>query len=69
MRNFKATLAVRTALIAVAALAMSVPAVAQDATLAIHVVEGQGCECCVKWTEYLREQGFAVTSEKRLGFS
>ncbi len=67
MNTFKAVLVVRTALIAVAALAMPVISLAQGAQPAIHVVEGQGCECCVKWTEYLREQGFDVTSEERFG--
>lgn len=42
-------------------------AAAQTQNTDIHVVEGVGCECCVKWTEYLRENGFAVTSEKSLG--
>ena len=34
---------------------------------AIHVVEGSGCECCKQWTNYLRENGFQVTSEERFG--
>lgn len=67
MNTFKAVLVIRTALIAVAALGMPVVSLAQDAQPAIHVVEGKGCECCVKWTEYLREQGFDVTSEERFG--
>lgn len=54
-------------LIALALLAAPVPLGAQDAPGAIHVVEGQGCECCAKWTEYLQEQGFEVTSEERFG--
>lgn len=40
-------------------------AAAQDT--GIHVVEGVGCECCIKWTEYLRENGFTVTSETSFG--
>lgn len=40
---------------------------AQAQDTGIHVVEGLGCECCVKWTEYLRENGFAVTSETSFG--
>ncbi|WP_294930650.1 DUF411 domain-containing protein [uncultured Paracoccus sp.] len=55
---------------ALAAILLAFPgaAVAQDdAAHAIHVVEGQGCECCVEWTEYLRQQGFEVRSEKRFG--
>lgn len=40
---------------------------AQAQETGIHVVEGVGCECCVKWTDYLRQNGFAVTSEKSLG--
>ena len=42
-------------------------AAAETQDTSIHVVEGVGCECCVKWTEYLRENGFTVTSEKSLG--
>lgn len=34
---------------------------------AIHFVEGSGCECCKQWTNYLRENGFQVTSEERFG--
>ncbi len=33
----------------------------------VHVVEGTGCECCSQWTEYLRQNGFEVTSEERYG--
>ena len=42
-------------------------AAAETRDTGIHVVEGVGCECCVKWTEYLRENGFTVTSETSFG--
>ena len=35
---------------------------------AIHVVRDAGCGCCEAWVEYLREQGFEVTAEKRKWF-
>jgi len=35
---------------------------------AIHVVRDAGCGCCEAWIEYLREQGFEVTAEKRKWF-
>lgn len=57
----------RSALIAVALLAVPLAATAQNLHPALHVVEGQGCECCVEWTNHLRQQGFEVTSEKRFG--
>ncbi|MFC3630481.1 DUF411 domain-containing protein [Paracoccus angustae] len=40
---------------------------ARETPPAVHVVEGQGCECCAKWTEHLQEQGFDVTTEDRFG--
>ena len=40
---------------------------ARETPSAVHVVEGQGCECCAKWTEHLQEQGFDVTTEDRFG--
>lgn len=40
---------------------------ARDTLPTMQVVEGQGCECCVKWTEYLKEHGFDVRAEKRFG--
>lgn len=57
---------VRSAL-AFTLLAFPAIVTAQEASPAIHVVEGQGCECCVEWTKYLRQQGFEVSSEKRFG--
>ena len=54
-------------LIAVALLAAPLSSEALEVVPAIHVVEGQGCECCVKWTEYLQQQGFDVSSEDRFG--
>lgn len=57
----------RSALIAVALLAVPLAATAQNPHPALHVVEGQGCECCVEWTNHLRQKGFEVTSEKRFG--
>ncbi|WP_436638665.1 DUF411 domain-containing protein [Microbaculum sp. FT89] len=29
----------------------------------IHVVKTSGCGCCIAWIDYLRENGFEVTSE------
>ena len=54
-------------LIAVALMAAPLSSEAQEVFPAIHVVEGQGCECCMKWTEYLQQEGFDVTSEDRFG--
>lgn len=39
-----------------------------EKSLAIHVVRDSGCGCCEAWIEYLREQGFEVTAEKRKWF-
>lgn len=33
----------------------------------IHVVKGQGCECCEAWVDYLRQEGFTVTDEVSYG--
>ena len=60
-------MATRIRLFALILLGTYGAAAAQTQNKDIHVVEGVGCECCVKWTEYLRENGFAVTSEKSLG--
>ncbi|MFN3273580.1 MAG: DUF411 domain-containing protein [Paracoccus sp. (in: a-proteobacteria)] len=61
----------RRVLLAAAASALpasALPAVAAaDGPMAIHVVEGRGCECCMQWTAYLKESGFDVTSEQRFG--
>ena len=68
MRNRAVTaMATRIRLFALILLGTYGAATAQTQNTDIHVVEGVGCECCVKWTEYLRENGFAVTSEKSLG--
>ncbi|WP_376780420.1 DUF411 domain-containing protein [Paracoccus jeotgali] len=51
-----------------AAAASGLPSLSWAESLpAIHVVEGSGCECCKQWTNYLRENGFQVTSEERFG--
>ena len=51
-----------------AAAASGLPSLSWAENLpAIHVVEGSGCECCKQWTNYLRENGFQVTSEERFG--
>ena len=51
-----------------AAAASGLPSLSWAENLpAIHVVECSGCECCKQWTNYLRENGFQVTSEERFG--
>lgn len=56
----------RAVLLAAAASALPTLGLSGNA-LTIHVVEGRGCECCKQWTNYLRENGFQVTSEERFG--
>ncbi len=56
----------RFVLLAAAASALPTLGLSQTAGT-IHVVEGSGCECCKQWTNYLRENGFQVTSEERFG--
>ena len=54
-------------LMSLAMLIAPLPLAAEETSRTIRVVEGQGCECCTKWTEYLQEQGFDVTAEERFG--
>ncbi|OYX41268.1 MAG: metal-binding protein [Rhodobacterales bacterium 32-67-9] len=58
----------RQLLLSVAAMTALSPArlMAQDLP-PIHVVKGQGCECCVAWVDYLRQEGFTVTDEVAYG--
>ncbi|MCO6363088.1 DUF411 domain-containing protein [Paracoccus sp. 08] len=56
----------RAVLLAAAASALPTLGLSENAPT-IHVVEGSGCECCKQWTNYLRENGFQVTSEERFG--
>lgn len=58
----------RQLLLAGTALTALLPArlLAQDLP-PIHVVKGQGCECCEAWVAYLRQEGFTVTDEVAFG--
>lgn len=67
INRFALGVAVRIRPLALTMLGALSAVAAQAQDTGVHVVEGLGCECCVKWTEYLRENGFAVTSEKSLG--
>ena len=59
----------RTLLIGGAALAAASPlrAVAQGTEPVIHVMKDPNCGCCSAWIEILETDGFAVTTEDRMG--
>lgn len=45
----------------------AIPAAAQDAGPAIHVLKDPNCGCCTAWIEILEREGFAVTTERSFG--
>ena len=58
----------RTLLTSAAAFgALSALPLRAQATPAIHVAKGTGCECCSGWVDHLRTAGFTVTVEELYG--
>jgi hypothetical protein len=58
----------RTVLIGGAVLALSaIPAAAQDARPAIHVLTDPNCGCCTAWIDIIDRDGFAITTERSFG--
>jgi len=57
----------RTVLGGVAAVFAFAATARADERVAVHVVKGTGCECCVAWADYLAAEDFDVTQEERYG--
>src|SRR5690625_7106960 len=40
------------------------PSLDQDVSMELTMYHAEGCDCCVKWADYLVDRGFRVVQEK-----